>query len=96
MKKLFLILAAVGVMGFSAVNVYAQEAETQAPEAEATEQVAAEVEPEAVGINPETEVEGTPMHQAITQKFLEGGAGWMTPVLLCLIFGLAIAIERIL
>mgnify|MGYP003163026364 CR=1 FL=1 len=41
MKKLFLILAAVGVMGFSAVNVYAQEAETQAPEAEATEQVAA-------------------------------------------------------
>ena len=46
MKKLFLILAAVGVMGFSAVNVYAQEAETQAPEAEATEQVAAEVETE--------------------------------------------------
>ena len=96
MKKLFLILAAVGVMGFSAVNVYAQEAETQAPEAEATEQVAAEVETEVVGINPETEVEGTPMHQAIKQKFLEGGAGWMTPVLLCLIFGLAIAIERIL
>ena len=96
MKKLFLILAAVGVMGFSAVNVYAQEAETQAPEAEATEQGAAEVETEVVGINPETEVEGTPMHQAIKQKFLEGGAGWMTPVLLCLIFGLAIAIERIL
>ena len=29
------------------------------------------------------------MHRAIKQKFLEGGAGWMTPVLLCLIFGLS-------
>lgn len=94
MKKLFLILAAVGVMSFSAVNVFAQEAETQTPEA--TEQVVAEEETAVVGINPETEVEGMPMHQAIKQKFLEGGAGWMTPVLLCLIFGLAIAIERIL
>lgn len=92
MKKLFLILTAVGVMSFSAVNVYAQEATTEAP---ATEQVVVE-ETEVVGLNPETEVEGTPMHQAIKQKFLEGGAGWMTPVLLCLIFGLAIAIERIL
>ena len=35
MKKLFLILAAVGVMSFSAVNVYAQEATTTT---EATEQ----------------------------------------------------------
>ena len=49
MKKLFLILAAVGVMGFSAVNVYAQETESQAPEADATEQVVAEVETEVVG-----------------------------------------------
>jgi biopolymer transport protein ExbB len=30
------------------------------------------------------------------QKFLEGGWGWMLPVLLCLVLGLAIAIERIL
>lgn len=79
MKKLFILLAAIGVMSFTAVDVvYAQGGA-------ATEQ-----------INPETDVEGTPMHQAIKQKFLEGGAGWMTPVLLCLIFGLAVAIERIL
>ncbi|MBQ1939217.1 MAG: MotA/TolQ/ExbB proton channel family protein, partial [Alistipes sp.] len=30
------------------------------------------------------------------QKFLEGGWGWMLPVLLCLVLGLAIAVERIL
>ena len=36
------------------------------------------------------------MHHILMQKFLEGGWGWMLPVLLCLILGLAIAIERIL
>lgn len=94
MKKLFMILAAVGVMSVSAVNVYAQDATAT----EATEQVVEEVdvvEP-VVAFDAETDVEGQPLHQVIKQKFLEGGAGWMTPVLLCLIFGLAIAIERIL
>ena len=37
-----------------------------------------------------------PMHQALKQKFIEGGAGFMATILLCLIFGLAIAIERII
>ena len=91
-----MVLTAVGVLGFSAVNAYAQDAENDSAEATATEEVVFTPETSAVGINPETNVEGTPMHQAIKQKFLEGGAGWMTPVLLCLIFGLAIAIERIL
>lgn len=35
-------------------------------------------------------------HQVIKQKFIEGGVSWMTPVLLCLILGLAIVIERII
>ncbi len=98
MKKLFLILAAVGVMSFSAVNVHAQEAtETPAPEAtEQVEEAVAEDVTEDTAYIEETQVEGTPMHQAIKQKFLEGGAGWMTPVLLCLVFGLAVAIERLL
>ena len=44
----------------------------------------------------ETELAGETMHQALMQKFLEGGWGWMLPVLVCLIIGLAIAIERML
>ena len=40
--------------------------------------------------------EGQPMHFALMKKFLEGGWEWMLPVLVCLILGLAIAIERIL
>ncbi len=35
-------------------------------------------------------------HQIIKQKFIEGGPGFMGIVLLCLIFGLALAIERII
>lgn len=88
MKKLFLILSMASLMSFAAVNVYAQDApEAAAPEA---------VEAEAPAMDAEVDVEGVAMHQAIKSKFIEGGAGWMTPVLLCLIFGLAIAVERIL
>ena len=44
----------------------------------------------------EAAVEGESMHHILMQKFLEGGWGWMLPVLLCLVIGLAVAIERIL
>ena len=80
MKKLFILLAAIGFMSFAAVDVVVAQG------GYATETV----------VNPETDVDGVPMHQALKQKFLEGGAGWMSPILLCLIFGLAVAIERIL
>ncbi len=80
MKKLFLILAVVGAFALATIEVKAQ-----APAA--TEQGV---------VNPETDVEGKPLHQAIKEKFLEGGAGWMAPILIFVIIGLAIAIERII
>ena len=90
MKKLFLVLAAAA-LSFSAA--YAQEAE-QAPanDAAQTEVVAETVAVETVTEEPA----GEPMHFALMKKFLEGGWGWMLPVLVCLILGLAISIERIL
>ena len=59
----------------------------------ATEQVAAD--------EPVTDLfagsgEEVPLHQALKTKFIEGGAGFMSLVLICLILGLALAIERIL
>ena len=36
------------------------------------------------------------LHKALKTKFIEGGPGFMATVLLCLILGLAVAIERIL
>lgn len=35
-------------------------------------------------------------HQGLKTKYIEGGVGWMTPILLCLILGLALVIERII
>jgi biopolymer transport protein ExbB len=40
--------------------------------------------------------ESATFHQIIKQKFIEGGPGFMGIVLLCLILGLALAIERII
>ena len=47
-------------------------------------------------VNAETDLAGETMHQVLMQKFLDGGWAWMLPILVCLIIGLAIAIERIL
>ena len=45
--------------------------------------------------NDET-VDSQPFHQVLKQKFIEGGAGWMAPILIVLILGLALVIERII
>ena len=87
MKKLFLILS-VAMLSLGTVNVFAQDA--AAPE---TEQV---VEQEIVETTVEAGLEGESLHHVLLQKFLEGGWEWMLPVLLCLVIGLAVAIERIL
>jgi biopolymer transport protein ExbB len=38
----------------------------------------------------------TPIHQELKKQFIDGGPGFMGVILLCLVLGLAIAIERIL
>lgn len=40
--------------------------------------------------------EGEPMHYVLKEQFLAGGVEWMTPLLLCLVIGLAIVIERVI
>ncbi|MBO5732646.1 MAG: MotA/TolQ/ExbB proton channel family protein [Alistipes sp.] len=85
MKKLFLVLAAA-TLSFGAA--YAQDANEAPVQEVAVEQV---VEADAA-----EELAGEPMHFALMKKFLEGGWEWMLPVLVCLVLGLAIAIERII
>ena len=87
MKKIFMFLAVMGVMAFSAQNAAAQD--EQPADTTATEVVA---ETPAVEELPEE----VPMHQALKTKFIEGGAGFMALVIACLILGLALCIERIL
>lgn len=45
---------------------------------------------------PEAEEAEMSLHQAIKQKFIDGGPFFMSIVLICLILGLALSIERIL
>ncbi len=89
MKNLFAYLAVLGILSFGASHIAVAQEETVEP-AEQVEQVT----PPPVEV--EVEEEAQPLHQEIKRIFIEGGAGFMGVVLLALIFGLAIAIERIL
>ena len=89
MKKLFLVLAAAAMTFSTAI---AQETATATAEQPATEVV----ETVAPAIDAETEIAGDSIHYVLMQKFLEGGWGWMLPILVVLVLGMAIAIERIL
>ena len=92
MKKVSMFLA---VAVFGTLKSFAQEAAAAATEA-ATEVAAVANEAAAAAIDAETEIAGETMHQVLMQKFLEGGWAWMLPVLVCLVIGLAVAIERML
>lgn len=98
MKKLFAVLAFVASVSF--MSVYAQDEQPAQDEAAAqTEQVAAEAPAvaEAPAADEAEAIEAEQgLHQALKTKFIEGGAGFMSAVILCLILGLAIAIERII
>ena len=89
MKKFFMVLAAMSLMVLSANIASAQD--DQAAAAAATEQVAA-----AADDNPFNQKSEEPLHQQLKTKFIEGGAGFMSLIIICLIIGLALAIERIL
>ena len=96
MKKLFLVLA-VAALSFS--TAIAQDAAAPAAEEATVENAEAVVAEEAVveeAIDPEVQIAGESLHHVLMQKFLEGGWGWMLPILIVLVLGLAIAIERIL
>lgn len=91
MKKFIAVLAFVASV--SVMSVFAQDVPAQDEAAAQTEQVA---EAAAVEEAPAAEEVEAGLHQALKTKFIEGGAGFMSSVALCLILGLAIAIERII
>ncbi len=84
MKKFFMVLAVAGLMVFSANVASAQE--EAAPVASQVTSLA-----DLTAAAPEV-----PLHQALKTKFIEGGPGFMATIVLCLILGLALSIERIL
>ncbi|MBN2743525.1 MAG: MotA/TolQ/ExbB proton channel family protein [Marinilabiliaceae bacterium] len=93
MKKLFALFAVIGMLYLGTAPVSAQE-----PEAAQTEAPAQVEEAAAPAVDAAAATEEAPvgLHKSIKIKFVEGGVGWMIPILLCLILGLAICIERVI
>ncbi|MDH5474670.1 MAG: MotA/TolQ/ExbB proton channel family protein [Cyclobacteriaceae bacterium] len=111
MKKLFTLLTLVGMlaMGYS-TNVMAQTESADTTEMSAdttvvvedstavTEEIVEEaaIATEELSAEEGDEEENATFHQKVKEKFIEGGWEFMGAVLLCLIIGLSISIERII
>ena len=104
MKKVIALMSIVGLLTFTNLNgLRAQDQTAPAPEA-TTEQVDEQTADSNVAVEAEEAAEtvAAPVdetksfHQVLKEKYISGGAGWMTPVLICLIFGMALVIERII
>jgi biopolymer transport protein ExbB len=99
MKNKFALIALLGLFLAGTYTIYAQdEVDTFQYEEEVTFVLETEEEIEELETEeaPAQAEEDASFHQIIKQKFIEGGPGFMGIVLLCLILGLALAIERIL
>ena len=108
MKKLIALLTIAGFITFGISNsVLAQQDENAVQTEQTTEQVAEEAAPaeevateeavEEVVTAPIAEEEQTlTFHETIKKQFIDGGWGFMTLVLIVLVLGLAISIERII
>lgn len=103
MKKIVssLVIAAAMTFGFSGIST-AQD--TPTTDSATTEVAAPENVVEDAAKADETKKEAKPEKEAapeltfvqtLKQKYIEGDPLWMTPVLICLIIGIALSIERI-
>jgi biopolymer transport protein ExbB len=95
MKKLVAFLAITGFLTFGLTNLVVA-AEQEPQNVESAEVTQDQISAPQDNADVEEVVPEKPFHQVLIDKFIDGGVGWMTPILLCLIFGLALVIERIL
>jgi biopolymer transport protein ExbB len=95
MRKLLALLLVFGLTAFSANLISAQDSTQAAPATDTTTQAApAPVQEDA----PATAATAAPStgFQMLKEKFIQGGWEFMLPILICLILGLALCIERVI
>ena len=103
MKKLFVFLTLAGVLSLGLNNVaYADEHNGLQEEIEVAENdtIVEEADPELTPMEmlemAEEEAEDTTFHYVLKEQFIEGGPAFMSIILLCLIIGLGLCLERII
>jgi biopolymer transport protein ExbB len=100
MKKVFALMIIAVLMGFGISNAQtpkkdASKEKTEVSKDTIAKDTAAAVQQTDVAAPAEV-VETKGFHQALKEKFIEGGPGFMAVILLALVLGLALAIERII
>ncbi|HHT02882.1 MAG TPA: MotA/TolQ/ExbB proton channel family protein [Bacteroidales bacterium] len=98
MKKVcaYLSIVIILTLGLSSA-VFAQKETAKPTETTTVSATETAVTETAISENEEAAVEETQsFHQVLKAKYIEGGVPWMTPILIVLILGLALVIERIL
>jgi biopolymer transport protein ExbB len=93
MKKLFAIVAVMGVLTFGSTQLAKAQ---DAPAAEQTEQAAPAVEAAADEAAAPVVVEEGGIHKELKIKYIEGSAFFMSFISIALVIGLAFCVERII
>lgn len=99
MKKLFAIVAMLGMFTFGATQVYAQDAVAEpAPveNVENTDPAAVKAAPAEAPAEVVKADDSEGVHKVLKTKFIEGGAEFMALVAVAMVIGLAFCVERII
>ena len=89
---MFLLTLFVNVAYAQDKNATKTESTTTVSETTVSQTTAAEQQPAQT----EAASDKQSFHQVLKTKYIQGGVGWMTPILICLILGLGLVIERII
>ena len=95
MRKLIALFMLFGILFAPMITKAQEETESEADSTEEAATVEPVQAPTPVMTDDDIVAEEQSFHQVIKDKFIEGDPTYMTPVLLCLILGLAVALERI-
>ncbi|TAK41518.1 MAG: MotA/TolQ/ExbB proton channel family protein [Saprospiraceae bacterium] len=102
MRKLLTLILVFGLVTFSSNTILAQNGQDSTQQTatddstQATVDNAATTQPAATADEGDAAPEAATGFQVLKEKFIQGGWGFMLPILICFIVGLALAIERII
>lgn len=96
MKKLLAIFALTGVLASSTLLMAQEPTDSTAEVTAAPVETPAPTTADDASATADIDSEDQSFHEVLKAQFIAGGPLYMTPILICLIIGLAISIERII